>query len=108
MFGHKKGAFTGAIADHEGAARRADGGTLFLEELGEMPPDLQSKLLRFIQTGTFTPVGGKELQKVDVRFICATNRNLLEAVRRRNLSPHRSGDSAVIVQRLNWYAICKV
>lgn len=81
IFGHIKGAFTGAVADHDGAARRADGGTLFLDELGEMPMDLQSKLLRFIQTGTFTPVGGRTPEQVDVRFVCATNRNPLNAVR---------------------------
>ena len=81
IFGHVKGAFTGAIANNDGAAKRADGGTLFLDELGEMPMDLQSKLLRFIQTGTFTPVGGSAAQKVDVRFVCATNRDPLDAVK---------------------------
>ncbi|MAW51992.1 MAG: sigma-54-dependent Fis family transcriptional regulator [Geminicoccus sp.] len=77
IFGHVKGAFTGAISDHEGAATQADGGTLFLDEVCEMDLHLQSKLLRFIQTGTFTKVGGNRQQKVDIRFICATNRDPL-------------------------------
>ncbi len=85
MFGHIKGSFTGAVSHRDGAAKRADGGTLFLDELGEMPLELQSKLLRFIQTKTFTPVGGSEPQKVDVRFICATNRSPLEAVKQKIL-----------------------
>lgn len=80
IFGHVKGAFTGATSNREGAARRAHRGTLFLDELGEMPMALQSKLLRFIQTGTFTPVGAGKLEQVDVRFVCATNRNPLQAV----------------------------
>ncbi len=75
VFGHVKGAFTGATADRAGAARLADGGTLFLDEIGEMPLEMQVKLLRFVQTGTFTPVGSSKLSKVDVRFVCATNRD---------------------------------
>lgn len=75
IFGHVKGAFTGAIANREGAARQADGGTLFLDEICEMDPALQVKLLRFIQTGTIQKVGGSEVEKVDVRFVCATNKN---------------------------------
>jgi DNA-binding NtrC family response regulator len=74
IFGHVKGAFTGATADRKGAAARADGGTLFLDEICEMDLNLQAKLLRFIQTGTFIPVGGTRLEHVDTRFICATNR----------------------------------
>ncbi|WP_207455883.1 sigma-54 dependent transcriptional regulator [Azospirillum sp. SYSU D00513] len=80
IFGHVKGAFTGAVADRPGAAARADGGTLFLDEICEMAPDLQTKLLRFIQTGTFTPVGGTALEKVDLRIVCATNRDPLREV----------------------------
>lgn len=80
IFGHVKGAYTGAVGFREGAAARADGGTLFLDEICEMPLDLQVKLLRFIQTGTFTKVGGSELEKVDVRFVCATNRDPLREV----------------------------
>ena len=81
IFGHVKGAFTGADSDRIGAAARADGGTIFLDELGEMPMDLQAKLLRFIQTGSFMPVGGRSMQTVDVRFVCATNRDPLTAVK---------------------------
>ncbi|WP_029653502.1 sigma-54-dependent transcriptional regulator [Marinobacter daepoensis] len=81
IFGHVKGAFTGAATAREGAALRASGGTLFLDEIGEMPLDLQSKLLRFIQSGTFSPVGSSKEIKVDVRFICATNRDPLAEVR---------------------------
>ena len=80
IFGHVKGAFTGASSDREGAAMRANGGTLFLDEIGEMDMDLQTKLLRFVQTGTFQKVGGSKEESVDVRFVCATNRDPLEAV----------------------------
>jgi two-component system, repressor protein LuxO len=80
IFGHVKGAFTGAISDHEGAAKRAHGGTLFLDEICDMDPNLQTKLLRFVQTGTFTPVGGSTVQRVDVRFVCATNKDPLAEV----------------------------
>lgn len=75
VFGHVKGAFTGATADRDGAASRADGGTLFLDELCEMDLNLQTKLLRFLQTGSFTRVGGSKVEKVDIRIVCATNRN---------------------------------
>lgn len=75
LFGHVKGAFTGASADRQGAAELADGGTLFLDELCEMDLDLQTKLLRFIQTGTFQKVGSSKMHGVDVRFVCATNRD---------------------------------
>ena len=75
VFGHVKGAFTGAVADREGAAKLADGGTLFLDEIGEMPFAMQVKLLRFVQTGTFNPVGTAREERVDVRFVCATNRD---------------------------------
>ncbi|MFN4089634.1 MAG: sigma-54-dependent transcriptional regulator [Alphaproteobacteria bacterium] len=80
IFGHVKGAFTGAASDREGAAARADGGTLFLDEICEMPLDLQVKLLRFVQLGSFTKVGGTVTRQVDVRFICATNRDPLAEV----------------------------
>ncbi len=75
IFGHTKGAFTGAVAAREGAAVRADGGTLFLDEICDMPLDLQAKLLRFVQTGQVVPVGSNQMQQVDVRFVCATNRD---------------------------------
>ncbi len=75
LFGHVKGAFTGASNDRKGAVEQADGGTLFLDEIGEMNLDLQTKLLRFIQTGTFQKIGSSKMSKVDVRFVCATNRD---------------------------------
>ncbi len=81
VFGHVKGAFTGAVSDRPGAASLANGGTLFLDEICEMDPLLQTKLLRFVQTGSFTPVGGSRVESVDVRFICATNRDPLGEVR---------------------------
>jgi len=80
VFGHVKGAFTGATGDRMGAARLADGGTLFLDEIGEMPLDMQVKLLRFVQTGTFQPVGSGRTEKVEVRFVCATNRDPMAEV----------------------------
>lgn len=75
IFGHVRGAFTGAVSDRDGAATMADGGTLFLDEIGDMDPNMQTKLLRFLQDGTFQRVGGNRLEKVDVRIICATNRD---------------------------------
>jgi two-component system, repressor protein LuxO len=75
IFGHMKGSFTGAIADRSGAAGMADGGTLFLDEICEMHPDLQIKLLRFLQSGRIQRVGSAIAEAVDVRIICATNRN---------------------------------
>ena len=80
VFGHVKGAFTGATENRIGAARQADGGTLFLDEIGEMPLEMQVKLLRFVQTGSFQPVGASRTEKVDVRFVCATNRDPLAEV----------------------------
>jgi len=70
-----KGAFTGATADRDGAATLASGGTLFLDELCEMELSLQTKLLRFLQTGSFTKVGGSKVENVDVRIVSATNRD---------------------------------
>lgn len=84
IFGHLKGAFTGAVSNREGAATRANGGTLFLDEICELDLDLQSKLLRFIQTGTFQRVGDNKEKKVDVRFVCATNREPLSEVKAGN------------------------
>ncbi|GHF15894.1 sigma-54-dependent Fis family transcriptional regulator [Kordiimonas sediminis] len=75
IFGHVKGAFTGALTDRQGAAQKANNGTLFLDEICEMPLDLQAKLLRFIQTGQIVKVGSNEPINVNVRFVCATNRN---------------------------------
>lgn len=80
LFGHCKGAFTGAIDDHPGAVEQADGGTLFLDEIGDMDLALQAKLLRFIQTGTVRRVGDVQLRQVDVRIVCATHRDPQKAV----------------------------
>ena len=76
FFGHEKGAFTGATQRREGRFKLADGGTIFLDEVGEMPLDLQAKLLRVLQEGEFEPVGGTRPVKVNVRVIAATNRDL--------------------------------
>jgi DNA-binding NtrC family response regulator len=75
VFGHLKGSFTGAISDKIGAAAAADGGTLFLDEICEMDLALQTKLLRFLQTSMIQPVGAVEARKIDVRIVCATNRD---------------------------------
>ena len=82
LFGHVKGAFTGAIATHHGRFRVADGGTLFLDEVGNMSPAMQVKLLRVLQDGEFSPVGSSEVLTTDVRVITATNINLEEAMSR--------------------------
>ncbi|MBU0479972.1 MAG: sigma-54 dependent transcriptional regulator [Proteobacteria bacterium] len=81
LFGHEKGAFTGAVATKKGRFELADKGTLFLDEIGEMPPSIQVKLLRFLQEMTFERVGGTRTLKVNVRIISATNKNLEELVR---------------------------
>lgn len=81
IFGHVKGAFTGATADRAGAAELAEGGTLFLDELGEMPIELQPKLLRFLQLGEYQRVGDSRVRKSNIRIVAATNRDPLEAVR---------------------------
>src|SRR5690606_5913199 len=80
LFGVARGAFTGAHDDRKGAAELADGGTLFLDEIGEMDLSLQSKLLRFLQTGTMSRVGESRVRKLDVRVICATNRNPMQMI----------------------------
>jgi DNA-binding NtrC family response regulator len=80
LFGHKKGAFTGAVSDKEGFIKAAEAGTLFLDEISEMPPQLQVKLLRAIQEKEYTPVGTTLSLPVNVRFVASTNRNLLEYV----------------------------
>lgn len=80
LFGHEKGAFTGAVNQRKGRFELADGGTLFLDEIGEISASFQAKLLRVLQEGEFERVGGSTTLKVDVRLICATNRNLEAAV----------------------------
>jgi DNA-binding NtrC family response regulator len=82
LFGHKKGSFSGAVADRAGAFQRADGGTLCLDELGELPPELQPKLLRVLETGEVKAVGSDSPKRVDVRIIASTNRDLLAESRR--------------------------
>jgi len=80
LFGHNKGAFTGATTNKEGVFSQADGGTLFLDEFGELEPAVQVRLLRVLQDGTFTPLGAAKESKVDVRIITATNKNLMVEV----------------------------
>jgi two-component system nitrogen regulation response regulator GlnG len=80
LFGHERGAFTGAVAARKGRFREASGGTLFLDEIGDMPIDLQAKLLRVLQSGEVTPVGGNQAITVDVRIVAATHRDLDVAV----------------------------
>jgi transcriptional regulator with PAS, ATPase and Fis domain len=82
FFGHKKGAFTGASIDKSGYLESADGGTLFLDEIGEIPLNMQVKLLRAIEGGGFTPIGSTRVKKSDARIIAATNRDLKDLVRR--------------------------
>ncbi|MGB8672621.1 MAG: sigma-54 dependent transcriptional regulator, partial [Pseudolabrys sp.] len=81
LFGHEKGAFTGATERHAGKFVEADGGTLFLDEVGELPPPAQVKLLRSLREGAVEPVGGRKVVKLDVRIISATNRNLIADVK---------------------------
>lgn len=81
IFGHVKGAFTGAAQSRKGAAAQADGGTLFLDEVCEMDLEMQTKLLRFIQTRQYRPVGATREERADVRFVCATNRDPWQEVK---------------------------
>lgn len=81
LFGHEKGAFTGAMKQKPGRVEEADAGTIFLDEIGDMSRPLQAKLLRFLEDGTFTRVGGNQELRVDVRLIAATNRDIIDAIR---------------------------
>jgi len=80
LFGHVRGAFTGAVQHHQGVFRRADKGTLFLDEVGEMPLSMQTRFLRALETGEYTPVGGSRAERSDVRLVAATNRDLVRDV----------------------------
>jgi transcriptional regulator with GAF, ATPase, and Fis domain len=84
LFGHKRGSFTGAVADRDGHFVAADGGSLFLDEIGDMPLEMQAKLLRALETGEIRPVGSSQTRKVDVRFVAATHRDLTEMVKQRS------------------------
>jgi two-component system response regulator HydG len=81
LFGHEKGAFTGALKTKPGRFEQADGGTVFLDEIGEIPPSAQIKLLRILQSRKFERLGGRETLSVDVRILAATNKNLLQEVK---------------------------
>ena len=81
LFGHERGAFTGALKQKAGRVEEADGGTIFLDEIGDMSRPLQAKLLRFLEDGTFTRVGGNQELRVDVRLIAAMNRDIIDAIR---------------------------
>ena len=100
LFGHDKGAFTGAERAHEGLFRRADGGTLFLDEIGELDPAVQAKLLRVLETGEVQPLGSDRAVSVDTRVVAATHPNLAERVReggfRRDLHARLAVASAVV------------
>jgi len=103
LFGHERGAFTGAMAQHQGAFERAHGGTLFLDELGELPIDAQPKLLRALESRTIRRVGGKDTIHFDARVVAATNRRLKEAVRLREFREdlfYRIAVVHVVVPRL--------
>ena len=81
LFGHEKGAFTGALRTKTGRVEEADGGAIFLDEIGDMSRPLQAKLLRFLEDGSFTRVGGNEEKRVHVRIIAATNRDIVQAIK---------------------------
>jgi transcriptional regulator with PAS, ATPase and Fis domain len=80
LFGHTKGAFTGAISDQQGRIQAASGGTLFLDEIGELPLNIQAKLLRFLETGECQVIGKTQIEKINTRILAATNRNLYTQV----------------------------
>jgi DNA-binding NtrC family response regulator len=100
LFGHRRGAFTGAERDHKGVFERAHRGTVFLDEIGELPLQAQVKLLRALQQGEFVPLGAQSPVRVDVRIIAATNRNLIEEVRGQRFRPDLFYRLAVVVLSL--------
>lgn len=87
LFGHERGAFTGAVTTHVGKFEQADGGTLFLDEIGDMAPSTQAKILRVLQEQTFTRVGGQKVLRVDVRIIAATNKDLWQEIENGRFRP---------------------
>ena len=105
LFGHERGAFTGATNRSQGRFEQANGGTLFLDEIGDMPPEAQTKLLRVLQEGEFTSVGGRQPIKANVRIIAATHRDLRQAIRNGPvprgpvLPPQRRADPAAAAAR---------
>jgi len=118
LFGHKKGAFTGATSDQQGRVQSADGGTLFLDEVGELPLNIQAKLLRFLESGECQVIGQNKTEKINVRIIAATNRDLYKEVEqgnfrkdlfyRLNVVPlalpglrERQGDIALLINHLS-------
>jgi hypothetical protein len=100
LFGYKRGAFTGATQDHPGVLRAAEGGTIFLDEIGELPLDVQPKLLRFLENGEVSPLGEKRAQLVDVRVIVATHRDLVSLTRERRFREDLYYRLQVIVLRI--------
>lgn len=85
LFGHEKGAFTGAVSDRKGYFEVTDGGTIFLDEVGELPLPTQARLLRVLETGEFIRVGSSKVQKTNVRVIAATNLDIPQAVKKRKI-----------------------
>ena len=108
LFGHKKGSFTGAVADQEGFFEKADGGTIFLDEIGDISGKMQQSLLRVLQEGTVIPVGETKGKEVDVRVICATNKNLKKEVEKGNFRAdlyYRLMEAVIKLPALNSYPI---
>ena len=100
LFGHKKGSFTSAIRDHKGKFEQADGGTIFLDEIGDMSLAAQAKVLRVLQERKLTPVGGDKEITVDVRVIAATNKNLQEEIQKGNFREDLYHRLSVIVLKV--------